>query len=116
MRQREDGFAGAISVSQTLLWQAGRDDAHGYHETSSRLLMDWRGVLLRAGIGAAELCGPARAARSAMKMKQQALDLPGACRILAAACVLFYNGGARHHSTHRLYNQKGVCHGTQNGR
>lgn len=64
MRRREDGFAGAISVSKTLLWQAGRDDAHGYHETSSRPLMDWRGVLLRAGIGAAELCGLARAARS----------------------------------------------------
>ena len=63
-RRREDGFAGAISVSQTLLWQAGRNDAHGYHETSSRPLMDLRGVLLRAGIGAAELCGPARAACS----------------------------------------------------
>ena len=88
VRQREDGFAGAISVSQTLLWQAGRDDAHGYHETSSRLLMDWRGVLLRAGIGAAELCGFAKAARSAMKIKTAGFGFPGACRILAAACVL----------------------------
>ena len=69
VRRREDGFAGAISVSQTLLWQAGRDDAHGYHETSSRPLMDWRGVLLRTGIGAAELCGLAKAAHSAMKMQ-----------------------------------------------
>jgi len=66
VRRREDGFAVAISVSQTLLWQAGRDDAHEYHETSSRPLMDWRGVLLRTGIGAVELCGPARAARSTM--------------------------------------------------
>ena len=63
MRRREDGFAGAISVSQTLLRQAGRDDAYGYHETSSRPLMDWRGVLLRTETSAAELCGPARAAR-----------------------------------------------------
>ena len=88
VRRREDGFAGAISVSQTLLWQAGRDDAHGYHETSSRPLMDWRGVLLRMEIGAAELCGFAKAARSAMKIKTAGFGFPGACRILAAACVL----------------------------
>ena len=88
MRRREDGFAGAINGSQTLLRQAGRDDAHGYHETSSRPLMDWRGVLLRTGIGAAELCGPAWAACSTMKMKTAGLGLAGACRILAAACVL----------------------------
>ena len=31
--------------------------------------MDWRGVLLRAGIDAVELCGLARVACSAMKMK-----------------------------------------------
>ena len=88
MRRREDGFAGAINSSQTLLWQAGRDDAHGYHETSSRPLMDWRGVLLRTGIGAVELCGLAQAARSATKMKTAGFGLAGACRILAAACVL----------------------------
>ena len=88
MRRREDGFAGAISVSQTLLWQSGRDDAHGYHETSSRLLMDESGVLLLAGIGAVELCGLAMAAYSAMKMKTAGFGFAGACRILAAACVL----------------------------
>ena len=88
MRRREDGLAGAINGSQTLLRQAGRDDAHGYHETSSRPLMDWRGVLLRTETGAAELCGPARAACGAMKMKAAGFGLPGACRILAAACVL----------------------------
>ena len=27
-------------ISQTLLWQAGRDNAHGYNETSTRPLMD----------------------------------------------------------------------------
>jgi len=88
VRRREDGFAGAISVSQTLLRQAGRDDAHGYHETSSRPLMDWRGVLLRTGIGAAELCGPARAACSAMKMKTAgfgfARSLPYPCGCVCA--------------------------------
>ena len=88
VRRREDGLAGAISVSQILLWQAGRDEAHGYHETSSRPLMDWRGVLLRMEIGAAELCGFAKAARSAMKIKTAGFGFPGACRILAAACVL----------------------------
>ena len=88
MRRREDGFAGAISVSQTLLWQAGRDDAHGYHETSSRPLMDWRGVLLRTGIDAAELCGFAKAARRAMKMKTAgfgfARSLPYPCGCVCA--------------------------------
>ena len=88
MRRREDGLAGAISVSQTLLRQAGRDEAYGYHETSSRPLMDWRGVLLRAGSGAAELCGLAMAACSTMKMKTAGFGFAGACRILAAACVL----------------------------
>ena len=88
MRRREDGFAGAINGSQTLLWRAGRDEAHGYHETSSRRLMDWRGVLLRTGIGAAELCGLAMAACSTMKMKTAGFGFAGACRILAAACVL----------------------------
>ena len=88
MRRREDGFAVAISVSQTLLWQAGRDDVHGYHETSSRPLMDWRGVLLRMEIGAAELCGFAKAARSAMKMKTAgfgfARSLPYPCGCVCA--------------------------------
>ena len=88
MRRREDGLAGAISVSQILLWQAGRDEAHGYHETSSRPLMDWRGVLLRTGIGAEELCGLARAACGAMKMKTAGFGFAGACRILAGGCVL----------------------------
>jgi len=50
--------------------------------------MDWRGVLLCTEIGAAELCGPARAARGAMKMKTAGFGFAGACRILAAACVL----------------------------
>ena len=88
MRRREDGFAGAINGSQILLWQAGRDDAHGYHETSSRPLMDWRGVLLRMGIGAAELCGLAQAARSATKMKTAgfgfARSLPYPCGCVCA--------------------------------
>ena len=88
VRRREDGLAGAISVSQILLWQAGRDEAHGYHETSSRPLMDWRGVLLRTGIGAAELCGPAQAARSAMKMRTAgfgfARSLPYPCSCVCA--------------------------------
>ena len=88
VRRREDGFAGAISVSQTLLRQAGRDDAHGYHETSSRPLMDWRGVLLRTGIGAVELCGLAMAACSAMKMKTAgfgfARNLPYPCGCVCA--------------------------------
>ena len=88
MRRREDGFAGAINGSQNLLRQAGRDDAHGYHETSSRPLMDWRGALLRTDTGAAELCGFAKAACSAMKMKTAGFGFAGACRILAAACVL----------------------------
>lgn len=89
MRRREDGLAGAINSSQTLPWQAGRDNVHGYHETSSRPLMDWRGVLLRTGIGAAELCGPARAACRAMKMKTAgfgfARSLPYPCGLVCAA-------------------------------
>jgi len=51
--------------------------------------MDWRGVLLRTGIGAAELCGLARAARSAMKIKTAgfgfARSLPYPCGCVCAA-------------------------------
>ena len=89
VRRREDGLAGAISVSQILLWQAGRDEAHGYHETSSRPLMDWRGVLLRTGIAAAELCGFAKAARSTTNLKTAgfgfARSLPYPCGGVCAA-------------------------------
>ena len=47
-------------ISQTMLWQARRDKAHGHNEAFSRPLKDWRGALSCTGNGMKELCSLAK--------------------------------------------------------
>ena len=53
MRRRDD--MSDQRISQTLLWQAWRDKAHEYNETSTQPLKDWRGALLCTENGMVEL-------------------------------------------------------------